>query len=166
LSYIDASVMVLALDPSDPRSSRAKERLEREGYKVISELVLVELSSVISKRRELLRELSNEIQVDEGKLIPAILLYMVKRFNLTYRSTGASKPALPGLGRIYEPMLTAIELSGILRLKTLDLLHVAYIVILKNRGERISLIVTGDEDFKKAEAGLARNLKINIELID
>jgi hypothetical protein len=110
--------------------------------------------------------LSNEIQVDEEKLIPAILLYMVKRFNLTYRSTGASKPALPGLGRIYEPMLIAIELSGILRLKTLDLLHVAYIVILKNRGERISLMVTGDEDFKKAEAELARNLKINIELID
>jgi len=52
MSYIDTSVIVASLDPEDPRSNEAKKILENEKCKIISELVLVELASVISRRKK------------------------------------------------------------------------------------------------------------------
>ena len=45
MSYIDTSVIVAALDPSDPRWKHARSILEGEGERVVSELVIAELGS-------------------------------------------------------------------------------------------------------------------------
>ncbi len=49
MSYIDTSVIVAALDPADPRRPKALKELENRDVKLVSELVIAELSSVLSK---------------------------------------------------------------------------------------------------------------------
>lgn len=165
MSYVDTSIIVLALDPLDPRSDNAKKRLEMNEYKIVSELVLAELSSVIARRKEMLNELGKELKADETKLAYAIVLYILRRFNLIYRPLSSLRPSFPSLGKVYKPILLAIELSTLLRLKTLDLMHIAYIKALKEEGEPISVLLTGDKDFKNAELQLMKNLKIKVELV-
>jgi predicted nucleic acid-binding protein len=51
MSYVDTSIIVAALDYLDPRRELALEILEKKEDKKISELVLVELVSILSRRR-------------------------------------------------------------------------------------------------------------------
>ena len=60
MKYIDTSVIVSALDPTDPSSVNSVEALKRP-EKIISELVITELSSVLSRNNNfmnLVEELS------------------------------------------------------------------------------------------------------------
>lgn len=60
MKYIDTSVIVSALDPTDPSSVNFMEALKRP-EKIISEVVITELSSVLSRNNNfmnLVEELS------------------------------------------------------------------------------------------------------------
>ena len=164
MSYVDTSVIVAALDPLDPRSGEARRLLEREEGKVVSELVLAELASVIARREELVSGVAGELGLSAEEAVIAMLLYILKRFNLRYRSAEGST-RLPLLGRIYRPIATAIELSKPLRLETLDLLHVAYAKILRDNGEPIQKLLTADRDFEAARETLRREIGIDLHII-
>jgi len=165
MSYIDTSVIVAALDPTDPRRRRAREILEEEGHKVVSELVLAELASALSRREELLSDLAGRLGLSRELTIVAILLYIMRRFNLRYRAVVSRARALP-FGKMYAPIATAMELSVALKLKTLDLLHAAYVKLLKNEGEPIRTLETADSDFEKAKKQLKSILGIDVSLIE
>ena len=66
---------------------------------------------------------------------PVVLLYVLKRFGLWYRRIDGRGNIYP-LGDFYLPLAIAIELSSKVRLKTLGLLHLAYIAALKEQGKR------------------------------
>lgn len=160
---MDTSVLVAALDPEDPRHDSARGFLEQGGYKLVSELVLVELASIIGRRGDFSATLSERLGVDERKAALAVLAYIIKRFNLVYREVDSSK--LAGFHRMYAPMAEAVNLSNLLRLKTLDLLHAAYTKTLKDTGEPVHEIATLDADFKKAENQLKTHLDISVKLL-
>jgi hypothetical protein len=61
---------------------------------------------------------------------------MLKRFDLMFRSV-KGYTRLPLLGIVYKSIAEAVELSTQARLKTPDLLHVAYAILFK-RGESAS----------------------------
>jgi len=164
MSYIDTSVIVAALDSADPRRRRAREILEEEGHKVISELVLAELASALSRREELMSDLASRLGLSRELTIAAILLYIMRRFNLRYKALVSRAKTLP-FGKMHAPTAAAVELSGALKLKTLDLLHAAYIKLLKNEGEPIHTLVTADSDFEKAKK-LKSILGIDVTLIE
>ena len=89
---------------------------------------------------------------------------MLKRFGLQYRRIDGRGHIYP-LGDFYLPLAIAIELSSKVRLKTLGLLHLAYIAALEEQGEEIHELVTVDDDFKKEEEAIKRELKIQIKTI-
>ena len=62
-------------------------------------------------------------------------------------------------------MRYAIELTERLRLKTLDLLHLAYIKAMKEQGLLINTLLTADTDFKNVEKDLQELLRVSIELL-
>jgi predicted nucleic acid-binding protein len=165
MSYVDISIIVAALDYLDPRQKSALEVLEKKGDKKISELVLVELASILSRKRNILYEAFRKIGVKEELMIPAAILYIVKRFRLEYKRVYDHGRVLP-LGDFYLPLATAIELSSKFKLKTLDLLHLAYIKTLIDQEEEIFELITVDEDFKKEEESIKRELKIDIKTLD
>jgi predicted nucleic acid-binding protein len=80
MSYVDTSIIVAALDYLDPRQKSALEVLELKGDTKISELVLVELASILSRMRNILYEAFRKIGVMEELMIPAAILYIVKRY--------------------------------------------------------------------------------------
>jgi hypothetical protein len=59
--------------------------------------------------------------------------YREGRLGLKYRRVDGRKKALL-LGDLYTPFATALELSSKLRLKALDLLHLAYVKALIEQG--------------------------------
>lgn len=71
----------------------------------------------------------------------------------------------PFLGEIYRPFATAIELSAQLSLRTLDMLHISYAKLLRDRGERIRRIVTADADFARIADKLRKIIDLDVELI-
>lgn len=164
MSYVDTSIIVASLDPLDPRSRKARRILEEEKGKVVSELVLAELASVVARREELVSSIAGKLGLSAEEAVVAILLYIIRRFNLRYRSV-EGHARLPLLGRIYKPIATAIELSRVLRLKALDLLHVAYAKTLKDSGEQIQKLLTADRDFEKAREYLRREIGIDLYII-
>ena len=164
MSYIDTSIIVAALDPTDYRSKDALKILEEEKHKIISELTLLELASVLSSRRELVSNLADKLGLDIEITISAILLYLMKRFNLRHRGFERLTKIMP-LGRIYNPLATAIELSPKLRLKTLDLLHIAYVKLLKDEGEPVYKLITADADFEEAREHLEETIGVHLYIL-
>jgi predicted nucleic acid-binding protein len=135
MSYIDTSVVVASLDPLDPRRELALGVLEKLRDKRVSEIVLAELASIVSRRRNVLHKTLRKIGVRDELAVPVVLLYVLKRFGLQYRRIDGRGNIYP-LGDFYLPLALAIELSSRVRLKTLDLLHLAHIAALKEQGKR------------------------------
>ncbi|RLG88021.1 MAG: PIN domain nuclease [Thermoprotei archaeon] len=164
MRYIDTSVIIAALDSLDPRQRIAREVLESEEPKVISELVLMELASVISRRDEVLSSIANMLGLSKELSIAALLLYILKRFKLQYKSINGYVK-IPLLNKVHKLAINTIQLSPILKLKTLDLLHIAYIKLMKEKGVAVRTLITVDEDFKKREEVVKRTIDIDIQLI-
>lgn len=164
MSYIDTSVIVAALDPLDPRQRSARIVLEDdERVKVISELVLTELASVLV-RRELLLELKARLDLREELIVPTLLLYLIKRFKLEYeRVDGYTK--IPALGELYSPMAVALNLSTKLKLRTLDSLHIAYSKLLRDKGREIDSLITVDEELRSVVGTTRELLDIRVRIL-
>jgi predicted nucleic acid-binding protein len=162
MSYVDTSIIVAALDKLDPRQRLAQEILEMEGDKRVSELVLAELASTLSKREGMLLELSEKVKVRKELTIPAVLLYILRRFKLSYRRVNGYKRVFM-IDNLYSPFATAIDISSKFKLKTLDLLHLAYLKTLKEQGEEINEIITADYDFEREKEAIMRELNISVK---
>ncbi|MEM3945504.1 MAG: hypothetical protein QW054_03525, partial [Candidatus Micrarchaeia archaeon] len=72
---------------------------------------------------------------------------------------------VPKFDSVYFPIATAITISRRLRLKTLDLLHIAYIRLLKERGRALNTLITADEDFNNISDEEKASLEIKIRLL-
>jgi len=164
MSYIDTSVIVAALDPSDRRRDQARRVLEGREDKFISELVLAELSSVLARREEL-KELASELGIREDLVLPAILIYLIKRFGLTYMKVNGLV-RLPAIGELYSPMAFAVIWSTKLKLRTLDMFHLAYVKIMKDEGSPVRSILTADKEFQKAKEIMKKEIGVEVSLIE
>ena len=65
----------------------------------------------------------------------------------------------------YRPVTIGIELSHEVGLKTLDLLHIAYVKALKDQGEKLEKLITADMEFKKAEKQLIKIVRIHLHTV-
>ena len=165
MSYVDTSIIVAALDPSDSRSGDATKILEEETYKVISELTILELASVLSRKWKLLSDIADRLGLDRGLTIIAIILYLIRRFNLRYRGIKTQSKTTP-LGRVYKPIADAVEIASTLNLRTLDLLHISYIKLLREEDEPIHKLITADKDFRAVKDYLEKNLGIHLSILE
>lgn len=154
-TYIDTSILVSALDLSDDLYLSARTCLDEVTQGIITELVVTELFNAILRREDLSSQLealmpeSKELSPYERAL--ALLLYLVKRFKLTYFEVHTGKKSM-ALGKIYAPLAKTLRFSQILKMKTLDVMHLAYVhVINKQIPKFIDVIATADEDFDKNE---------------
>ncbi len=164
MSYIDTSTIIATFDPKDPRRLEAIKALENEPVKIVSELVLAELASVLSRREDLLRQVMHDLKLSREEAIIAILVYILKRFDIKYKTVN-KVARYPFLGKIYGPIAEAVELSTHVKLRTLDLLHIAYIKLLINEGENIRKFITLDKEFEKAKEYLDKRINIKLKII-
>ncbi len=163
--YIDTSAIIAALDPSDHRREKALKILNSKEYKIISELGLVELANVLSRRREILIDLINRLGFKEEIVITTLLYYIMKRFNLKYEAIKTYQ-VISIFNNISKITKISLELLPRFKLKTLDLLHIAYIKALKNEGIPINTLATVDKDFAKVEDLLEKEVGVKVHLIE
>jgi len=95
MSYIDTSVVVASLDPLDPRRELALGVLEKLRDKRVSELVLAELASIVSRRGNVLHKTLRRIGVRDELAVPVVLLYVLKRFGLQCRRRDGRETFIP-----------------------------------------------------------------------
>lgn len=165
MSYIDTSIIIAALDKLDPRQGLAQEVLEKEENKKISELVLAELASILSRREKVLLEISRRINVKKELIITVAILYIMRRFKLNYRRVDGHKRIFV-VGNLYSPLATAIDISSKFKLKTLDLLHLAYVKTLIEQGEEVNELITLDDDFKRERDTIEQELNVKVKTLD
>lgn len=150
MNYVDTSLVITALDVSEPARSRAaKALLERNEGKVVSELFLVELSSAISRKAELIAAVSVE-DSQPPTILLAYLVYLMSKYGLKLLGPSGEHVLTP-IGRIGLEAGSCLALAAELKLRSLDLLHVAYLLSLKERGYGIEKLLTTDREFQKAE---------------
>jgi predicted nucleic acid-binding protein len=95
--------------------------------------MIARLASVLSRRSDLLSDTAEEAGLGVDEAVMALILYLVKRFGLKYkRARGFERFLL--LGAAYKLVANAVKFASRLRLRTLDLLHVAYAVHLREVG--------------------------------
>ncbi len=161
--YVDTSAIVAALDPKDPRRTKAIRMLESYKDKVVSELVIAELASVLARHGRVLANIREELGVDGSVAFMSVLLYILRRFDLRYIRVKDFASTL--LGEFYEPMGYAVEFAEKLKLKTLDVLHLAYIKAMIEQGLPIYTILTADKEFKDKEESIRKTIRIATDLI-
>lgn len=141
MKYFDTSVILLAI-LKDPRREKALKELEDGG--ITSELGLVELVSYLSRN------------INDDPLPYAIKL--LKEYNIIVKSVTNQKQTF--LGEINNVMYFAINIAKEVKLRTLDLLHLSYAVILG-----VDEFVTADKELEKGLKFLSRN-GVTLKIVD
>lgn len=122
--YVDTSVLLALANPKDPNHERATTLITVEGEKWISDLVVLEAYSVLSRKSRL-----------KGEELDAAVEYLVRYCGCEVKYVDFAKA-----------IDTAKTLAGEARLKTLDLLHLA--VALLEESEILTLDKELNEAFR------------------
>jgi len=125
--------------------------------------VLAELASVLTRKPHIVKNIAKRLGLRKEEAVFTILIYVLNRFSIKYRSVNGAV-RLPILGNVCVPVALAIELSSRARLKTLDLLHLAYAKAMKEGGDPIDMILTADAGFEKAKE-LLKEIGIELRII-
>ncbi len=159
MKYIDTSVIVSALDPADPSSISSNEVLQKQ-EKVVSELVITELSSVLSRNKNFVT-LMDELSGDRASSSYAMILYILKKFDLLFLPVQQIQVEMP-IGNYGNIMSFAVELSRDIPMRTLDLLHLSYAHAMMESTKADIELITRDREFEiyKSEIYRATGIKV------
>jgi len=157
MNYIDTSLVVAALDStSEKRSKYASTILGRTREKVVSQLFLLELASAISRKPELIKAVAMEENNKPASVLLAYLVYLLSKYDLKFLPLSGEQVATP-FGRVNTEVGSGLALAAELKLRSLDLLHVAQLLLFKDRGYTIESLLTSDADFLRAEKFLEQH---------
>ncbi|OLD03933.1 MAG: hypothetical protein AUJ07_05160 [Crenarchaeota archaeon 13_1_40CM_3_53_5] len=165
MAYVDTGVLIAAYAPKDPLRSAARNFLGKSrASRIISSLTFEELSSVLSRIEENLELPSILRQEPPQRRIRALVEYVVRDCRLTIASqVGSSRIRLGGRS-VTMPMeySTAAALAPKLKLRSLDLLHLAYASLISRLEFSISSFVTGDETILGKTDEIQESLNITV----
>ena len=142
-AYVDTSIIVARYKPNDPLHEVSENLFKlSEATLYISPLTVVELHSVLSR-----------VRVDtsiEGLTLHSLIHFIIKDCRLHVISIPLLAKRSIASYEIAAPVeyYLAIRLSHQLKLRTLDLLHIAYASLLRRKGIA-NILITGDEDILK-----------------
>ena len=145
--YIDTSVIISVLDPLDSEHSLAKRELSSINDKIISELTLVELSTVLQRRMELSSKTKESGPLNIIDTFSKIL-YIQQEMELRLVAPRNLLMGSP-IGNLNLPYLKAIELSSNIPMRTLDLLHLAYATEIRKSVDIKLDFLTRDNEFAR-----------------
>ena len=163
MAYVDTGVLIAAYAPKDPIRVAAKAFLRKShAPRIISPLTFAELSSVLSRVEESL-ELPSVLRTEPPqRRIRALAEYVVRDSRLTIASQVGSTRLRLGGRSVSVPMeyTTAAALAPKLKLRSLDLLHLAYASLISQLEFSISSFVTGDETILGKSDEIQKSLNI------
>ena len=141
MNYIDASIIIILLDRNDARFYEANKVVSEEDP-VMTDMGMVEFISFLSRNN-----LENPI---------AYAYHTLQKYNIKLLSL-VNSSFIMGFGNVNSLFYKAMELSGKIKLRTLDLLHVSYCIYLKSNNYEIKNLFTADKEFNKSEKTLGKH---------
>ncbi|MCL4480713.1 MAG: hypothetical protein M1113_04430, partial [Candidatus Thermoplasmatota archaeon] len=146
-------------DPADPSTISSIELLRRR-EKVVSELVITELSSVLSRNKNFVN-LLDELSGDRTSSSYAVILYILQKFDLLFLPVQQTRVEMP-IGNFGNIISFAVELSRDIPIGTLDLLHLSYAHAMMESTKADIELITRDREFEiyKSEIYRAAGIKV------
>jgi len=127
VAYLDTNVLLshyFVEDPNHPYATQLVETLRRRGEeRRVSLLTLVELYAYISRRIGALKLPPHYARLSQEEKVAAVVIHVLKHAG-----------AQPVDNTPADHLQKAMQLAHALRLKTLDLLHIAYALHLAEKG--------------------------------
>lgn len=165
MAYVDTNVLVAAYAPRDPLHKASKAFLDKsETTRIISPLTFEELSSVLARTEEELELPPALAREPLARRIRAVVEYMVTDSRLTLASQLGSSRVRVGGRSVLVPLeyWKAARLAPLLRLRALDLLHLAYAHLIGRLEFGVKSFVTGDEDIISKAADIHKSLEVAV----
>ncbi|MGC8505218.1 MAG: type II toxin-antitoxin system VapC family toxin [Thermoplasmata archaeon] len=162
MKYIDTSVIVSALDPADPSGISSIEVLKTPG-KVISEPVIMELSSVLSRNKNFVT-LMDELSGDRATSSYAAILYILQKFDLLFLPLQQTRVETP-IGEYGNIISFAIEITKDVPMKILDLLHLSYAHAILESTKSDVEFVTRDREFEVYKSEIYRTAGVRVSYL-
>lgn len=146
MAYVDTNIIISRYIPSDPSHKISQKFfLEKDQRLYITPLTLTELYSVFSRMMEWVS--LPELKIDLPVAVSTLVSFAIKHCNLAILPVPYSVPVVIGERSIRAPVEQAVSylLAGHLKLRSLDLLHIALCWVLKMQ-ENVDVFVTIDEE--------------------
>jgi len=166
MEYVDTNVILAKYFPEDKLHQMAVGYLEQSAIrKLISPISLVELMAVLSRVDPALRAPDELLRETPRRRVRALLEFLIRDSHLKVASVPARAKLRAGGIPFSAPIeyLTCIRLAHALKLKTLDLLHIAYASNLRKWGYDIKTFVTLDQDIIGRAQEIQQETEIEVE---
>ena len=166
VSYVDTNVIVsYALgDDNHPKAVKMINEVKNEGQLYISTFTIVELYSVLSRNisKYKLPPTFEEL-IHPSMKVKLAVEYALGKLNFNILPDDSVVKELEGIKvKAHRLFYKAIKLAPKIKLKTNDLVHIAYAHQLKRKG-KIDSIMTLDEDFKKKRDLIKKHTKLLVK---
>jgi predicted nucleic acid-binding protein len=165
-AYVDTNVIVSKYLPQDPFHDRSKSFLDSgKGRKIVSPLTVVELMAVTSRQAETLQAPEEILKEEPRRRIRGIVEFFLRDSNLTPISVEANTRMKVAGSIVTVPLeyVSSLKLAHSLRLRTLDLMHLAYADNIRSSGEELDSFVTTDRGILKVSDTIEKILKMRTE---
>ena len=165
-AYVDTGVIIAKYLPGDPYHDRSISFLaSATRRKIVSPLTLVELMAVTSRHIETLQVPEKVLQEPPRKRTRGIVEFFLRDSNLTPVAIQmhARIKAAGSIMTIPLEYVRTIRLAHSLKLRTLDLMHLAYAENIRSSGEELDTFVTNDRDILKKSDEIEKLLEIRPE---
>ncbi len=146
MAYVDTSAIISRYIPTDPMHKFSDKFFSKKGRSLyITPLGLTEMHSVFSRVIEQI-SLPEEVKITDPVTISTLVNFAIKHCNLAVVSVPYTVNAQIGNIAIRAPIeqVLSYSLAAVLKLRTLDLLHIALCQVLKME-QKVDLFVTIDD---------------------
>jgi predicted nucleic acid-binding protein len=166
MAYVDTNVILAKYFPDDTLHGKAERFLDqRADRKVVSPVSVVELAAVVSRLDADIRAPKELLQESPRKRVRAVVEFLIRDCNLTV-ATVPARARIRFAGTILSVPLEyqrSIRLAHAFKLKTLDLIHLAYADNLRKWGHEINTFVTGDRDVLSNSEQIREQIGIEVK---
>ncbi len=166
MAYVDTSVLVAAYTPNDPMYKPSRAFLQKSRpLRIISALTFEELSSVLARVEKSIQVPTSLKEEPPHRRLRAVIEYIVRDSALTIASQVGSSTIRLGGRTVVIPIeySRASALAYRLKLRALDLLHLAYADLISRLEFSITSFVTNDAKIMQRAGEIRETLKLTVE---
>lgn len=166
MAYVDTNVILARYFPDDELHADSTIFLEStRKKKIVSPVSAAELAAVVSRIEAELQAPTELLQEPPKRRVRALVEFFIKDSGLLMASAPVQARVRLGGTVLLVPIEyhNCIQLAHALRLKTLDLMHLAYADSLRKWGHELDSFVTGDEDILARSDAILEQLGISVK---
>lgn len=164
MAYVDTDVIVAGYAPDDKMYEPAKQFLKTDGLtRIVSPLTFLELTAVLSRGQATIEGSRTGEKQSLKRRVRATIEYIFRDAKLHMFSVSTLSNIKTGSRTVSVPLeySHASRLASILRLKTLDLMHLAYADLVKKLEQPVEYFVTGDKSILAKEGEIRDELGLS-----